>query len=278
MHTAAANTGRGGAGRGRVAFSLTELLIVIAIIGLLAALGLPALRGLGESNAMDAAVRQVQDDLAFARLKAINERTKVYMLFVPPDLHYLATAQPLLTNLAPYRLNGYALYAARTVGDQPGRSNLRQLGPWRTLPDGIYFPPDWFNEASMRETNEFSRPLRQYNPPSPYNPEERPEPRFTLPIYNPSVRSNVFVRDLPLPFLEFNARGQLIDRTTITNFVLQPRDAVVRLTQGSRFGDNPREQPDFVESPKGNRRFIKITGLTGRARPVPAPGQVLAPQ
>jgi prepilin-type N-terminal cleavage/methylation domain-containing protein len=257
-----------------VAFSLTELLIVIAIIGLLAALGLPALRGLGESNAMDAAVRQVQDDLGFARLRAINERSRVYLILVPPDLHRLAGAQPLLTNLAGHRLNGYALYAARTVGDQPGRSNLRQLGPWRTLPDGIYFPPDWFNEATMRETNEFSRPLRRHKPDAP----ENREPRFTLPIYNPAVRSNVLVRDLPLPFIEFNARGQLIDRTTITNFVLQPRDAVVRLTQGSRFGDNPREQPDFVESPKGNRRFIKITGLTGRARPVPGPGEVLTPQ
>jgi prepilin-type N-terminal cleavage/methylation domain-containing protein len=66
-------------------FSLAELLVVIAIIAVLASIGIPALRGLGESNAIDAATRQMLDDLAYARLRAINDRTTVYMLFVPPN-------------------------------------------------------------------------------------------------------------------------------------------------------------------------------------------------
>src|ERR1700739_94744 len=66
------------------AFTLLELLVVIVIIGLLATIGLPAIRGMTKSNAMVAADRQLLDDIAYARRLAIANHTSIYMVFVPP--------------------------------------------------------------------------------------------------------------------------------------------------------------------------------------------------
>ncbi|MBX3748091.1 MAG: prepilin-type N-terminal cleavage/methylation domain-containing protein [Verrucomicrobiae bacterium] len=230
-------------GRGARAFTLAELLVVVVIIGILAAIGLPALRGLGESNAIDAATRQMLDDLAYARLRAINDRTTVYLLFPPPNVEVQAG------HLAPYRLTGYTLYSRRSVGEQPGRQSPRQLIPWRTLPDKTFFPITKFvNTPSV--TNEYERPWAATN-------------NFTLVITNqvfPAVRMN---------YLAFNPLGQLV-RHDADGRPVSGQDEYVALVKGSVV--HPRETdgryiepPDLVETPRGNRRYIRINWLTGRA-------------
>src|SRR2546426_10145311 len=118
-------------------FTLVELLVVMAIIAVLATIGLPALKGFGKGNADTAAHRQMLDDIALARLRAISGRTTVYMVFVPPGIggHVSAiSAGPQrdrqmkqLTNLVSGQYAAYALFARRSVGSQPGRQNPRYL-------------------------------------------------------------------------------------------------------------------------------------------------------
>ncbi len=226
------------------AFTLAELLVVIAIIGLLAAIGLPALRGLGESNSIDAATRQMLDDLGYARLRAINDRATVYMLFVPP------TVEQVVTNLAPYRFTGYTLFARRTVGEQPGRLTPRQLIPWRQLPDKTFFatakyvPPD----TSAVSTNVYEQPFAWGR-------------KFPI-----TVTNEVYLIDMP--YIAFNPQGQVV-RYDNQGQVLPGRDEYVPLVKGSILQPQDAqgrfvEAPDVVEVPKGNRRYLKVNWLTGR--------------
>src|ERR1043165_5452570 len=114
----------------RRAYTLVEMLIVITIIGILAAVGLPAMKGLGESGRISSANRQLLDDIAFARQKAITTRSHVYMVFIPPSIvqsafkTVLDKLQPqerkTVTNLFTGQYTTYALFARRNVGDQPG--------------------------------------------------------------------------------------------------------------------------------------------------------------
>src|SRR5689334_13492974 len=69
----------------RDAFTLIELLTVIAIIGILAAIVSPTLIHLRKGDAMLAATRQMLDDCGRARQLAISQRTTVYMVFVPTN-------------------------------------------------------------------------------------------------------------------------------------------------------------------------------------------------
>src|SRR5260370_25072480 len=122
------------------AFTLIELLVVIAIIALLAGIGAPLLRGLNKSNAIVAANRQLLDDLAYARQRAISDHTTVFVLFVPP-CPWLAFNPPApsgcpaqlnqlniqLTNLFGGQYTTYALFALHSIGDQPGRPSPRYL-------------------------------------------------------------------------------------------------------------------------------------------------------
>ena len=133
-------------------FTILELLIVIAIIGFLAAVALPSLKGITKSNVMVNATRQLVDDLAYARQLALKERTTVHVIFVPPWVDQYnpnvssERDRRVWTNLLASPYSGYAIYAERTVGDQPGQAHHRYLTSWKTLPEGILIDPGEFKD------------------------------------------------------------------------------------------------------------------------------------
>src|SRR6266536_5926604 len=138
------------------AFTLVELLVVIAIIGLLATIGLPALKGFGKGTGMAGAQRQLLQDLGLARLSAINGRTTVYMVFVPTNIldrlgmpSTGANTLRQLTNLISGQYTAYALLTKRSAGDQPGQESPRYISEWRRLPPGILIPPVKFDQTAL---------------------------------------------------------------------------------------------------------------------------------
>ena len=105
----------------RSAFTLLELVVVVTIIGLMATISLPALKNARKSNTMVSAGRQLVDDLALARARAISERTIVHVFFVPPeikdmvfnDLNRKESDKVTYTNLLTAPFLSYALFAER---------------------------------------------------------------------------------------------------------------------------------------------------------------------
>ena len=248
----------------KAAFSLVELMVVLGIIGLLAALGFPMVKSLHQGSAMAAASRQLLDDISLARMRAINNRTTVYMVFAPTNpavqLKTMlnsktndARALKQLTNLISGQFSAYALVAARTVGDQPGRPTPRYLTEWRNLPEGVFISP--FKYAFLPAAD-WSR-LSATNRPFLY--KQLPFPTATSPTFL-------------LHYVAFGASGQL-ERPLAS---AGGPDEVIPLTRGSimfakdALGRNTFEAPDFREVPPGNGtnmfNRVHVYWQTGRAR------------
>lgn len=174
------------------AFTLMELLLVITIIGILAGLSAPIFRGLGAADKVTVGGRQLLDDLSYARSKAIATRSTVYMVFLPTNLHSLnlnlytdpKELQTITNNLIGKTFTGYALYAERSVGDQPGVSSPRYLSDWKELPAGIFIIGDEYDTNS---------PLCSFS----YRNVPFPTAESVVP-------------NIPFPYIAFNSFGQLV--------------------------------------------------------------------
>jgi len=245
-------------------FTLIELLVVIGIIALLATLGMGVLKGFNAVNVVQAGNRQLMDDMNRARNSAQNERTTIYMVFVPPlntfPIGGLTTnilAKKSLTNRMLGQYTSYNFVALRSPGDQPGRGRARYLSEWKTLPQNVYIMT---NEFEMRPAPLWlaqAKTSQSTNMPFTY-----------LPVPFPTANSPA----IEMPCIAFNYRGGVLGPDPE-----KPRqvDEIITLARGSLIpavdqkGKPLMEAPEIVETPKGNSTnnpYIRVDWITGRAR------------
>jgi len=215
------------------------MLTVIAILGILAALSVPALKNIGKANIQVSAGRQLIDAVTRARQLAINQHTTVYMVFVSTNFWTPANyntwwnalsvnQQNEVTNLVDRQLAGYAYLAYGHLGDQPGQHSWHYLSSWQTLPEGNFiaawkFPPtgvsmnisqwqyDYANYGGRPAITNFNW---QFGP---------------FPFPDDAATNAAGTALVPLPCLAFDYTGQLISE--YANGAYQ--DAYIPLAQGT---------------------------------------------
>ena len=114
--------------RSRAAFTLVELLAVIGIMGLLAAVGVPALKGLTGSGGRKQALSQVMGALEIARNTAISTGTNAAVIF--PDSTFSSG-------------DAYKYRSMAVVAWNATNTNLppTMVGSWIVLPQGVALFP-----------------------------------------------------------------------------------------------------------------------------------------
>jgi prepilin-type N-terminal cleavage/methylation domain-containing protein len=243
----------------RDGFTLVEMLMVLVIIGLIISIALPGLKGLKRTNVEANANRQLLDDLALARQRAIVGRTTVHVVFVPTNIFnidFSSLPQQERNNVDRLKaglFTTYALFVERSLGDQPGQPNYKYITSWKSLPEGMMIRETEFNDQ---------------DPPDIWRGIFPTETREFLHLLLPFPSANGI--NALVPQIAFGPHGGLVDDKG--NRILD--DEVIEVTRGSIFFDrdpsgiitgvDAKGPPNY--NPVEDRNWIRIDGLTGRAK------------
>jgi len=281
------------------AFTLLELLVVVAVIGLLAGITAPAIRGMVQGKTLSSGHRQLTDDLNRARQEALRLRTTVYVVFAPTNVwqsrlsldtqiesmissqlapqRFREQALRSFTNIALGVFHSYALLVEREIGAQPGRNHTRYLGPgWQTLPEGVILSPKLFFPTPLAPTDRRDLAIHEL-PQRPFRFPLAEFPGDTLPPI--AMRFVAFGPDGRLAIEEMNRYWTLNGRPELqlppmSEFALGVGQGSVFISRGADGRIDPSVVPDAIETPRDNatNNRVIVSSLTGRSRilkPVP---------
>jgi prepilin-type N-terminal cleavage/methylation domain-containing protein len=116
----------------RRAFTLIEVMVVVAIIGLIAAMGVPSILQTFRKEGMRKAVSDVMDVCSAARARAIFSGQATEVVFHPAEKRLEIADAP--ANASPAPLAGAALNNSGTTPSEPSSPNPK--GPV-VLPDNV---------------------------------------------------------------------------------------------------------------------------------------------
>jgi prepilin-type N-terminal cleavage/methylation domain-containing protein len=254
------------------AFTLIELLTVIAIMGIMAAITLPSLRSL-KPNPKVAGTRQLLDAVGRARQLALSQRTTVYMIFVstnfwtdPAATSWNANDTAQAANLYDKQLVGYAYACLRSVGDQPGAHTARYLSSWKTLPQGAFIDPRKFiPSGNVWPPNGLILTNTTLNPGGnlPIFPFSRTN---SIPFPAETNQPGPYIY---LPYIAFDGTGQLVSGPPGQPELIPISEGSVGIARdpNTKVAQQQPAQPN--EMPLGNTvenySLVYIDRLTGRA-------------
>lgn len=109
-------------------FSLPELMIVIAIIGIIAALAVPSYQDILERNRLKQAVESLADDLKFARTEAIKRSANVTLTLAAGWSYTITSAGNTLKTVQGSQFQGISLDAADSVTFSFKRGTASAMG------------------------------------------------------------------------------------------------------------------------------------------------------
>ncbi len=291
-----------GKGQGKAAFSLIELLVVIGIIGVLAALTIPAFKGIGSGTSRTSGERQLISDLGLARQYALKNRSTVYMVFVPPRTGLVPYRSPQLRETRGYDriYDEHQIDLNRLIQELNRNAGLKDLAErmqrsYTNAMLGQYTSYALYADRNVGDQPGTFRPR--------YLTEWRTLPEgvvfsqemFEAPVFGPPPLGNppklntnyfgLFTRDFPfptvfdrgvagpemtLPYIAFQSDGRVLypGLARTPDFYLAVSEGSVQLPRDARGQFDLKGEPDLVETPRKNytNSFIRIASATGRAR------------
>ncbi len=142
------------------AFTLVELLVVVAILGLLMSISIPGYKKLQRKDPLSLGAQQLMDDLEWARIHAMSRGSDVCMVFFPlwgqvgaasANQQTYFQSSPTANALLRGQLASYAFFAEGSAGEQPGQLVVEQtfLTKWKQLPMGVLIPSGAFNTPAL---------------------------------------------------------------------------------------------------------------------------------